>query len=589
VPRVHRVLACAVLVLLAGAPAAGARDPITPLSDVHRGLACTARTVVQGTAISSFDVQVLDVVSGGDGFGPRILVRVSGPVVAETGVAQGFSGSPIFCPDAQGVLGNAGAISEAIGAYGNDVVLATPIEEMLGLDVHPPSGVRRAPRLLRSARPLAVPLAIGGLTPSLARLVERSARHRDRVVLAAPVGPLATFAPQPLVPGASLGVSYASGDVSFGGVGTVTYRDGDVVYGFGHAFEGAGRRSLLLQDAYVYAVIAHPFDGFMMSYKLAVPGHALGTLTSDQPAGVVGTVGAPTPTVPVSVLARDEDRGRDVRLRTDVADETDLGAPGGPGVLPTISSIAVAEGIMSALGGTPADQTAHFCLRVGVRELHKPLRFCNRYVASGFVFPGEPPAAVLGIADDVFSALDVIDSARYDALHVTHVSASARVQRGLRLATIRSVSGPRKVRPGKKLRLRLRVRLLRGPLRTIRVKTRVPRDVPTGPQTLRVVGTGLDGEGFGIDGEEFFFDLFGGGALTAAQSPRQVRSRFARLARWDGVSARVGRTEWRLFRSARLRIDGRGSLDVRIVGKHRRGRGGPPEPTIDELIDELLS
>jgi len=167
VPRVRRVLACAFLLALLTAPAAWGRDPITPLRDVHRGLQCTARTVVQGTTISEFDVEVLDVVADQDGTGARILVRVSGPAVAASGIASGFSGSPVFCPDANGVVGNAGAISATIGQYGEDVGLVTPIEQMLSLPVKPPSGVRRAPRLLRAARPLASPLVLSGLSPSL--------------------------------------------------------------------------------------------------------------------------------------------------------------------------------------------------------------------------------------------------------------------------------------------------------------------------------------------------------------------------------------------------------------------------------------
>src|SRR4051794_14781245 len=115
VPPVRRALACAFLLILLAAPSAWGRDPIVPLRDVHRGMTCTARTVVHGTDISSFDVEVLDVVDGVGDVGPRILVRVSGPAVAGTGIAEGFSGSPVYCPDANGTIGNAGAISATIG------------------------------------------------------------------------------------------------------------------------------------------------------------------------------------------------------------------------------------------------------------------------------------------------------------------------------------------------------------------------------------------------------------------------------------------------------------------------------------------
>jgi hypothetical protein len=52
--------------------------------------------------------------------------------------------------------------------------------------------------------------------------------------------------------------AYSSGAIPLGAAGTVTYVDGQTVYAFGHELDGAGRRSLLLQDAYVYYVVNNP-------------------------------------------------------------------------------------------------------------------------------------------------------------------------------------------------------------------------------------------------------------------------------------------------------------------------------------------
>src|SRR3954452_14413276 len=90
-----RLAAASALALLTAAAPAGAAEPIMPLSQVHRGMKCTGLTVIQGTDISSFDVEVLDVVAGDPGDRqPLILVRASGPAVDPTGIAEGFSGSP---------------------------------------------------------------------------------------------------------------------------------------------------------------------------------------------------------------------------------------------------------------------------------------------------------------------------------------------------------------------------------------------------------------------------------------------------------------------------------------------------------------
>src|ERR1700740_1179433 len=119
-------------------PASAAGDPIMPLAQVHAGMQCTGYSVVRGTDISSFEVDVLDVVDGSpDESGPRILGQVSERAVDSTGLGPGFSGSPIYCTDAAGVSRNIGAISESIGEYGGKVALATPIEQIIGTPVDP--------------------------------------------------------------------------------------------------------------------------------------------------------------------------------------------------------------------------------------------------------------------------------------------------------------------------------------------------------------------------------------------------------------------------------------------------------------------
>jgi len=566
VPRVRRLFSCALPVLLLSlcAPAAWGRDPITPLGDIHRGLHCTARTVVQGTTISEFDVDVLDVVADQFGEGARILVHVSGPAVDATGIASGFSGSPVYCPNANGVIGNAGAISATIGQYGGDVGLVTPIEQMLSLPVTPPSGVRRAPKLLRAARALASPLVLSGLSPQLGDLVERAALQHHRALVAVPAGPLGTFPPQQLVPGASMAVGLSTGAIGVSAIGTVTFRDGDAVYAFGHPLEAAGRRALLLQDAYVFTVVGNPLDiGVASSYKLAAPGHTLGTLTNDALTGVVGTVGAAPRTVPLTVRVTDGDTGARVVQRTNLVDEVDLGDPDGEGLLSAIAGLSVAQAVMSAYDGAPAQETGRLCLALHLRELSRPLRSCQRHVIQEPVDSLEPPPIAMSMGDDLSAVLDLIGSARFRALHVTRIDVSATVERGLRLATILDARLARRaVRPGQRVGVRLRVRLLRGPLRTVRCTLRVPHGIRPGVRTVRILGTPVGGSGGG-GFFSFIEELFGGGG-SGAQSMAELLVRFALLSDWDGIRAQVGGQAVHLCRSPQVRIDGRATVDVKV-------------------------
>ncbi|MDO8209429.1 hypothetical protein [Conexibacter sp. CPCC 206217] len=566
-----RVITVTAFAATLAAPAvAAARDPIVPLSDIHRGMTCTARTVVQGTEITSFGVEVLDVVNDIDGSGPRILVRVTGDAVAGSGIASGFSGSPVYCAGRDGAIGNAGAVSATVGQYGNDVGLVTPIQRMLGLAVKPPSGARAATKAERaSARAVATPLMISGLSPALAKLAEESSRAHGRTLVAAPVGPLASFAPQPLVPGASMGAAYSTGALALSAIGTVTYRDGNAIWGFGHQFDGVGRRSLPLQDAYVFTVIDNPLDtSESTSYKLAAPGHTLGTLSNDASSAVVGSVGERAPTTPVTVTVRDRDRGKTVRQRTEVADETAVGDPLGYGLLPTVAPLAVAQAVTTAFDGATARETGRLCLRVTVRGQRTPLRFCNRYVVNGSDTSGVP-ALALAMGGDVTTALSAIDTARYAALDVTKVDADISFERGLALATILDAKGPSTVRRGGTARVKLRLREDRGPLRTISVALRIPRDAPLGERTLRLSGRSLDGADGG-DGTTIVLDLGGGSGEdgssgSGALSYGQVRSGFESAQRYDGLTAKIDKTRWRAFRDDAMRIDGRGTLSVTVV------------------------
>src|SRR5215212_6177005 len=129
-----RILAATAALLLVPVAVASAQgDPIMPLNEVQAGMKCRAYSVFRGTAVETFDAEVIDIVGGEEG--ARILVKVSGEKIDATGVGAGFSGSPIYCPDQQGHYKNAGAISETIGDYGGFTVLVTPIEAILATTV----------------------------------------------------------------------------------------------------------------------------------------------------------------------------------------------------------------------------------------------------------------------------------------------------------------------------------------------------------------------------------------------------------------------------------------------------------------------
>jgi hypothetical protein len=536
--------------LLVAAPAAQAADPIMPLSEVRPGMQCTGLSVIQGTTISSFNVEIVDVIGAETGLsGPRILVRVSGPAVDATGIGPGFSGSPVICDGR-----NAGAISEGLGEYGNDVALATPIEEMLRDRPPAASAARRDPELLRSARPLALPLTLTGLTGRAAALVREAARRARRPLIIAPAGPVSGYPPSELRPGAAVAASISTGDLALGAVGTVTYRDGNDLWAFGHPFEGLGRRSLFLQDAYVYTVIDNPLgvpDFGAMSYKLASSdGHVLGAITGDNLDSISGKVGSQPRSFPLHIEARNH-AGDLVTQDSLLADERDLGWGAGLSFVAPLGATQALGRLMRNFGPVTLRMCAHF----RVRELRRPMGFCNPYFSPDDAF------------NDLSEAGSLVDFFDLAPLHVERVAVSLRARKGVKRDVLIRARAPRRVRRGQRMRVRLTVQRRNGARRRLSVRVRVPRSLKPGRHRLTISG----GSGGSFSEEQLIEELIlilegGGGGSSEPRTVRQLASRIRALRERPGIRARFDRRPPRLVRaSSQVSFEGRLRLRLRVT------------------------
>ena len=586
-----RLLAAAVVAMLAAAaPAWAAGDPIMPLAQVQPGMQCTGYSVFQGTDIGSFDVTVLDVVDGDPSEdGPRILIRVSGPAVDATGVGPGFSGSPIYCKDAAGAARNIGAISESVGEFGGKVALATPIETILGTPVDPPqpragparSGGARAGTArarvsaardrawLASARPIATPLTVSGLTGPLSRALVDAGHRVGRTVFAAPVGPLGSYPPQTLRPGSSVGVGYSSGDLRLGAIGTVAYVDGDRLWAFGHSLDGVGARALLLEDAYVFHIVNNPnVSADETTYKLASLGHDLGTLSNDTDDAVAGRVGAPTHTVPVKVIAQDGDTGARRVVDVNVADESAVDLPLGSSPLTQIAPLAVAQALSSLLASQPARQTATMCARITLAEIKRPLRFCNRYVSNALSEGDDGSlanAVTSGAGGDLLEALSDVDAYNGRPPHVTGVTARVVVSRGAHQAFLQRIRAPRRVRAGHTARVRLTLQEVRGSTIERSYRIRIPAGLHRGRHALRLTGRDVDGGDDSFATTIIIGDI---GSDFGSRGPRSLSAladEVRGISRYDGVTLHIGGDRRQAFRDVDLRISGAARTTVRVV------------------------
>ena len=328
--------AVALSALIATAPRAA--TPIMPVSEVRTGMTGIGRTVFEGSELQEFKVQILGVLRNVQG--PKrdlILARLEGGPLAQTGVAQGMSGSPVYI---DGRL--IGAVSYSIGAFSKEPIAGiTPIEEMKDATAMPrvratrqarlelpvtresltaaltATYARLAPFASRPAdvqtlgipaaagaqlgammRPIATPLLMGGFEPEIADLVAGAFRESGFAPIVTGAASGAPEAPTgPLREGDAVGVSLIAGDLEMGATGTVTHIDGDKVYAFGHPFYNLGPAEFPMTRAHVYTML----PSLMTSFKISSLGETIGTMQQDRATAIAGTLGKGPALVPMTI------------------------------------------------------------------------------------------------------------------------------------------------------------------------------------------------------------------------------------------------------------------------------------------------
>ena len=354
-------------------------------------------------------------------------------------------------------------------------------------------------------------------------------------------------------------------------MGTVAYRDGDSIYAFGHSLEGLGRRSLFLQDAYVFSVIGNPLginDLGATTYKLTSSGgHDLGAITNDTFSAISGTLGSPPPSIPLRVSARRRSDGASVTLDSRLADERALHLGSG---LSFVAPLATQTALDRLLGDF-APVTVRLCTRYRVSQLRRPMGFCNTYF---------DPVDALSAVGEAGSLVDSFDLA---PLTIRGVAVSVAAEPGVIDDVIVGANGPARVRRGGTLPVRVALRRRGGRPRTVGVRVPVPRDLRPGRHSLVI-----EGNGFSSGGGEIVFDVVeelsrGWSRATTDLPPRTAQSepgsvrelarQLAALATPQGITARFhGRPPRLVLRSDQVRFDGRAKLGVRVLKPKRRAR-----------------
>lgn len=340
----------------ASTSSAGKAARFMPVPEIKEGMRGKALTVFQGSEPEEFDVEILGIVPGG--IGPKqdlIVGRISGGKAERTAVFAGMSGSPVYI---NGRL--VGAISYSFPFSKEAICGITPIEQMLSIfeqkpetkkfandasvlsfseyaaaeynfglpEGSPQSGqfvaAGSAGSLMSAVagqtfRPIATPLTFTGISQATLdrfapQLIQAGLLPVAAVGGAAAVTPMKPADSDTLQGGDSVSMQLTRGDISMAAAGTVTLRDGEKIYAFGHPFLSLGSSDLPMSESSVVTVIPNVNN----SFKLAVPQSMVGSMTQDRATGVFGKLGQAPAMIPVR-LNLENSRGQKDSLNFEVA------------------------------------------------------------------------------------------------------------------------------------------------------------------------------------------------------------------------------------------------------------------------------
>jgi hypothetical protein len=333
-----------------------------PLEDIKPGMKGIARTVFSGTEPEEFGVEILGVLPGFPA--PRqsaIIARLTGANAERTGVFGGMSGSPVYI---DGRL--VGAIAFSFPFSKEPIAGITPIKQMIDIFERgsgrnpnetqearkfsftelasadwkpnlPKPAVSGAPfvapvaansplisLLGQQLQPIATPVVFGGVSQETLALYAPQLQANGLLPVsgvggAAAITPLAPITEKTLAPGTSVSVQLVRGDYSIAASGTVTFRDGNHIYAFGHPFLSLGASDMPMTEASVVTVVPNTNN----SFKLAVPGQMVGSISQDRATGVYGQLGQAPKMIPVKINLHTS-RDRTETYSYEVANDTFL-------------------------------------------------------------------------------------------------------------------------------------------------------------------------------------------------------------------------------------------------------------------------
>lgn len=492
-------------------PAVSTNSNFFPLSELKEGLRGTARTVFRGSEAEEFNVEILGIVPGA--IGPKqdmIIGRLSGGGADRTAVFAGMSGSPVYV---NGKL--LGAISYSFPFSKEPICGITPIEQMIQIfeqgqtvktKAREPRAVSFAelaatnwkPELPRNAivsnsilsnvstnsslaqvagqtfQPIATPVSFNGISQDVLnmfapQLLSVGLLPVAGVSGAATMSPMKPADENTLVGGDSVSMQLSRGDYSLAAAGTVTYRDGEKIYAFGHPFLSLGTSDLPMSESHVVTVIPNLNN----SFKLAVPDAMVGSMTQDRATGVFGKLGQAPKMIPVQINL-ETSRGQTQTLNFEVAKDDFL--------TPLLLNITIYNSLVANERGI-GEATVEMKGQIEIKN-QLPVKIETR-------FGGAQAAQYSALS--VALPVNTLLKSNFENLEIGKITINAVSTDGNKSASLERIAVDRtRVKAGETFEVQAFARTDSGKIFVQRIPVTIPVDTPSGALSITVAdGTAL--------------------------------------------------------------------------------------------------
>ncbi|MFN0112902.1 MAG: SpoIVB peptidase S55 domain-containing protein [Blastocatellia bacterium] len=484
-----------------------AKDDFFPVEQVKPGMRAIGYTVFTGGEPKKFELEILGVLTSFPNPGQNaVLSKLLGDELNHTGVFQGMSGSPVYI---DGKL--LGAVAFGYQFAKDPIAGITPIKDMISVFeqkqaekkadqprpvsfseisfnadsreykefVESLSGKSGAgaqsvasPGSPQVLMPIATPLAMTGVSPEvIARFAPLFQSWGFMPVAgvsgAAPISDLKKATADTLKPGSTIVVPLIRGDYSVSAAGTVTYRDGNRIYAFGHPFLSLGVSEFPMHEGEVVTVMSSQATSFKLSFPTAM----VGTISGDRSTGIYGELGQMPRMIPVTINLKTS-LGKQQTYNFDVVADRFL--------TPILMQMTVLSTITSterAIG----DSTLQ--IRSNIKLKDQPdITLENRLSVS----MNSPLAAAFAVSKPISALFNSgFSDLRLEKISYDITSRDARNTGQLDRLWINRTE----VRPGEKIEIHAFARTDSGSEYVERIPLEIPADVPLG-QLQIVVGDG---------------------------------------------------------------------------------------------------